>query len=100
MLIRPDTFSYAEMRTATNDFNPANLLGEGGFGAVFKVCLLLLSLIFFKAEPGLDPGCREGKPAPFLPPPKPKECILIVICHLSVSNSHLVGSQPVPYPLF
>lgn len=34
---RPYTFQYAELRAATNDFNPANKLGEGGFGPVFKV---------------------------------------------------------------
>ena len=33
------TFSYAELRVATEDFNPANKLGEGGFGPVFKVSL-------------------------------------------------------------
>ncbi|KAL3503739.1 hypothetical protein ACH5RR_038188 [Cinchona calisaya] len=33
---RPYTFSYAELRAATNDFNLANRLGEGGFGPVFK----------------------------------------------------------------
>ncbi|CAI9108040.1 OLC1v1007550C1 [Oldenlandia corymbosa var. corymbosa] len=33
---RPYTFSYAELRAGTNDFNPANKLGEGGFGTVFK----------------------------------------------------------------
>lgn len=32
-----NTFSYAELRTATKDFNPASKLGEGGFGAVYKV---------------------------------------------------------------
>ena len=32
-----NTFSYAELRTATENFNPTNKLGEGGFGAVFKV---------------------------------------------------------------
>ncbi|XP_077244469.1 putative LRR receptor-like serine/threonine-protein kinase At1g56130 isoform X1 [Tasmannia lanceolata] len=30
------TFSYSELRTATEDFNPANKLGEGGFGPVYK----------------------------------------------------------------
>ncbi|KAK9274655.1 hypothetical protein L1049_021906 [Liquidambar formosana] len=34
---RPYTFSYTELRTATEDFNPANKLGEGGFGPVFKI---------------------------------------------------------------
>ncbi|XP_043702081.1 probable LRR receptor-like serine/threonine-protein kinase At1g56140 isoform X2 [Telopea speciosissima] len=33
---RPNTFSYAELKTATEDFNPANKLGEGGFGPVYK----------------------------------------------------------------
>ncbi|WJZ97123.1 hypothetical protein VitviT2T_015754 [Vitis vinifera] len=35
-----NTFSYAELRTATENFNPTNKLGEGGFGAVFKGTLL------------------------------------------------------------
>lgn len=34
---RPDTFSYAALRTATDNFSPANKLGEGGFGPVYKV---------------------------------------------------------------
>ncbi|XP_050288033.1 probable LRR receptor-like serine/threonine-protein kinase At1g56140 isoform X2 [Quercus robur] len=33
---RPNTFSYAELRSATDDFNPSRKLGEGGFGPVFK----------------------------------------------------------------
>ncbi|OMO70495.1 hypothetical protein CCACVL1_18873 [Corchorus capsularis] len=33
---RPNTFSYAELKAATEDFSPSNKLGEGGFGAVFK----------------------------------------------------------------
>ncbi|XP_031499793.1 probable LRR receptor-like serine/threonine-protein kinase At1g56140 [Nymphaea colorata] len=33
---RPNTFSYAELKTATEDFNPANKLGQGGFGTVYK----------------------------------------------------------------
>ncbi|XP_019091904.1 PREDICTED: probable LRR receptor-like serine/threonine-protein kinase At1g56140 isoform X3 [Camelina sativa] len=34
--VRPYTFSYSELRTATQDFDPSNKLGEGGFGPVFK----------------------------------------------------------------
>ncbi|WCJ37042.1 Leucine-rich repeat transmembrane protein kinase [Euphorbia peplus] len=30
------TFSYAELKTATEDFSPAHKLGEGGFGPVYK----------------------------------------------------------------
>ncbi|GMY39563.1 probable LRR receptor-like serine/threonine-protein kinase At1g56140 isoform X4, partial [Fagus crenata] len=33
---RTFTFSYAELKTATADFNPDNKLGEGGFGPVYK----------------------------------------------------------------
>jgi hypothetical protein len=31
-------FSYADMKTATGDFDRENKLGEGGYGAVYKVC--------------------------------------------------------------
>ncbi|WRX28570.1 Serine-threonine/tyrosine-protein kinase [Theobroma cacao] len=34
---RPYTFSYAELKAATEDFNPENKLGEGGFGPVYEV---------------------------------------------------------------
>lgn len=33
----PLTFSFSELKAATNDFSPDNKLGEGGFGPVFKV---------------------------------------------------------------
>lgn len=33
---RPFTFTYAELRAGTDDFNPSNKLGEGGFGPVYK----------------------------------------------------------------
>lgn len=35
--VRPFTFSYNTLRTATDDFSSANKLGEGGFGSVYKV---------------------------------------------------------------
>ncbi|KAM3701038.1 hypothetical protein ACJW31_05G143000 [Castanea mollissima] len=38
-ILRPNTFSYAELRSATDDFNPSKKLGEGGFGPVFKSTL-------------------------------------------------------------
>ncbi|KAJ4949927.1 hypothetical protein NE237_008313 [Protea cynaroides] len=44
MASRPNTFSYAELRIATEDFNPANKLGEGGFGPVYKVSCYFLKL--------------------------------------------------------
>uniref|UniRef100_A0A7C9E4J2 Protein kinase domain-containing protein n=1 Tax=Opuntia streptacantha TaxID=393608 RepID=A0A7C9E4J2_OPUST len=33
---KPYIFTYAELRSATGDFNSSNKLGEGGFGAVYK----------------------------------------------------------------
>ncbi|KAF3450169.1 hypothetical protein FNV43_RR06249 [Rhamnella rubrinervis] len=34
--LRPNTFSYAELKAATEDFSSSNKLGEGGFGPVYK----------------------------------------------------------------
>ncbi|KAM6594869.1 hypothetical protein CsatA_002572 [Cannabis sativa] len=36
MDVKPFTFSYNELKIATNDFNSVNKLGEGGFGPVYK----------------------------------------------------------------
>ncbi|WVZ87141.1 LOW QUALITY PROTEIN: hypothetical protein U9M48_033828 [Paspalum notatum var. saurae] len=33
---RPNVFSYGELRTATESFSSSNLLGEGGYGSVYK----------------------------------------------------------------
>ncbi|XP_003581672.1 probable LRR receptor-like serine/threonine-protein kinase At1g56130 [Brachypodium distachyon] len=33
---RPNVFSYSELRAATENFNSSNLLGEGGYGSVYK----------------------------------------------------------------
>lgn len=38
--MKPYTFSYSELKNATNDFNFQNKLGEGGFGPVYKVNIL------------------------------------------------------------
>jgi hypothetical protein len=34
---RPNVFSYGELRTATEIFSSSNLLGEGGYGSIYKV---------------------------------------------------------------
>ncbi|KAH0879098.1 hypothetical protein HID58_066492 [Brassica napus] len=37
MEIKPFTFTYSELKSATQDFNLSNKLGEGGFEPVYKV---------------------------------------------------------------
>lgn len=41
-------YSYKELRVATEDFSPANKIGEGGFGSVYKVIahFIWLSMLF------------------------------------------------------
>lgn len=41
---KPYTFPYAELRAGTDDFNPSNKLGEGGFGPVYKVTLFIFKM--------------------------------------------------------
>ncbi|OEL27221.1 putative LRR receptor-like serine/threonine-protein kinase [Dichanthelium oligosanthes] len=33
---QPDVFSYAELKLATDNFSPRNILGQGGYGPVYK----------------------------------------------------------------
>jgi len=37
MDVKPYIFTYSELKSATQDFDPSNKLGEGGFGPVYKV---------------------------------------------------------------
>uniref|UniRef100_A0A0E0PJR0 non-specific serine/threonine protein kinase n=1 Tax=Oryza rufipogon TaxID=4529 RepID=A0A0E0PJR0_ORYRU len=41
---RPDVFSYAELKLATDNFSSQNILGEGGFGPVYKLVINLSDL--------------------------------------------------------
>ncbi|GLT87777.1 hypothetical protein SLE2022_058390 [Rubroshorea leprosula] len=56
--VRPYTFSYAELKSATEDFNLANKLGEGGFGPVYKGKLNDGRIIAVKQ---LSVASRQGK---------------------------------------
>jgi hypothetical protein len=49
---KPYVFSYSELSSATEIFSASNILGEGGYGPVYKVSFLLFSsLIFFDVMP-------------------------------------------------
>ncbi|KAL7204325.1 hypothetical protein ACSBR2_017405 [Camellia fascicularis] len=55
---KPCTFSYAELRAVTEDFHPANKLGEGGFGPVYKGTLNDGRVVAVKQ---LSVASRQGK---------------------------------------
>ncbi|KAL5983358.1 hypothetical protein ACLOJK_017442 [Asimina triloba] len=55
---KPNTFSYSELRNATDDFSPANKLGEGGFGSVYKGILSDGKVVAVKL---LSVASRQGK---------------------------------------
>ncbi|KAH0898879.1 hypothetical protein HID58_048447, partial [Brassica napus] len=58
MDVKPYTFAYSELKTATQDFNPSDKLGEGGFGSVYKGNLKGGREIAVKV---LSAGSRQGK---------------------------------------
>lgn len=47
MDVKPYTFTYSELKSATQDFDPSNKLGEGGFGPVYKVCHIYLEITIY-----------------------------------------------------
>jgi serine/threonine protein kinase len=46
----PDVFSYAELKLATDNFNSQNILGEGGYGPVYKVAHILATSLLVSGE--------------------------------------------------
>ncbi|XP_024184277.1 probable LRR receptor-like serine/threonine-protein kinase At1g56140 [Rosa chinensis] len=56
--IGPLTFSFSELKTATDDFSPANKIGEGGFGPVYKGTLNDGRVIVVKQ---LSAASQQGK---------------------------------------
>ncbi|CAH8352221.1 unnamed protein product [Eruca vesicaria subsp. sativa] len=58
MDVKPYTFTYSELKSATQDFNPANKLGEGGFGPVYRGNLNDGREVAVKQ---LSVGSRQGK---------------------------------------
>ena len=37
----PNRYSYTDLKEATNNFSEENKIGQGGFGAVYKVLALI-----------------------------------------------------------
>nr|TKW31361.1 hypothetical protein SEVIR_2G100400v2 [Setaria viridis] len=55
---QPDVFSYAELKLATDNFSPQNILGEGGYGPVYKGTLTDGRVIAVKQ---LSQSSHQGK---------------------------------------
>ncbi|KAK8608253.1 hypothetical protein V6N13_023680 [Hibiscus sabdariffa] len=55
---RLKTFSYSELKAATEDFSPSNKLGEGGFGSVYKGTISDGTVVAVKQ---LSIGSDQGK---------------------------------------
>lgn len=43
--VKPTIFPYNQLRTATRDFHPDMKLGEGAYGAVYKVTMFLTCIL-------------------------------------------------------
>ncbi|KAJ1288757.1 hypothetical protein BS78_02G112500 [Paspalum vaginatum] len=55
---QPDVFSFAELKLATDNFSPRNILGEGGYGTVYKGTLADGRAVAVKQ---LSQSSRQGK---------------------------------------
>ncbi|PWA65247.1 S-locus glycoprotein domain-containing protein [Artemisia annua] len=55
----PKRFSYAELKTATNDFSSTNVVGKGGFGDVYKGVLTDHRIVAVKCLKNVTGGDNE-----------------------------------------
>jgi len=51
--VKPNLYSYSELKVATQDFHSRNELGRGGFGIVYKVYISNLKLRSYFQDPNL-----------------------------------------------
>lgn len=58
-------FSFSELRSATRNFRPESLIGEGGFGYVFKGWIDEQSLAAVKPGYGMVVAVKKLKPESF-----------------------------------
>lgn len=59
------SFSFMELRNATRNFRPDSLLGEGGFGYVFKGWIDEFTLMASKPGSGMVIAVKKLKPEGF-----------------------------------
>lgn len=55
-------FSLAEIRSATRDFDEELVIGEGGFGKVYKGCISIEETSYVVAIKRLDSKSNQGAP--------------------------------------
>lgn len=78
-------FSFNELRNATRNFRPDSLLGEGGFGYVFKGWIDELSFSAAKPGSGMVVAVKKLKPEGFQ---GHKEWLVCFVCyHLLLFSS-------------
>lgn len=58
-------FSFSELKSATNNFHPESLLGEGGFGFVYKGCIDADTLGAARPGSAMDVAVKKLIPAGF-----------------------------------
>jgi hypothetical protein len=45
--VQPTIFAYHELKVATRDFHPDTKLGEGAYGAVYKVLTIIIPYLTY-----------------------------------------------------
>uniref|UniRef100_A0A0C9RSR4 TSA: Wollemia nobilis Ref_Wollemi_Transcript_14656_2307 transcribed RNA sequence n=1 Tax=Wollemia nobilis TaxID=56998 RepID=A0A0C9RSR4_9CONI len=90
-------FKYETLKTATDNFNPVNKLGEGGFGAVYKGVLpdnrnVAVKRLFINARHGMHEFSNEVQ---LISQVKHKNLVMLLGCSLD-GPEHLLVYEYLP----